>query len=170
MKKYVLLILLCISTGIIAQTDVTLQIDVTDSLETIYSIDSIVPVVAERHLIIDEMPNAHVYQDSTITRLLRKMTSLEKLELVQIPGFRVQIFSSNRQQTAKTEAKAIETQYSNLVSEPMYVIFASPFWKVRIGNFRTEAEAQHYKAELIKQFPQLQGDTYVVRDQIEVMQ
>jgi len=41
---------------------------------------------------------------------------------------------------------------------------------VRIGDFRTYDEAKEYKKEFVTQFPDLMGDTYIVRDKIQVMQ
>ena len=48
----------------------------------------------------------------------------------------------------------------------VYVNFIQPFWKVRIGNFKTVEEAKAYKEELVKQFPELQAESYPVKDMI----
>lgn len=45
-----------------------------------------------------------------------------------------------------------------------------PFWKVRIGDFRTYEEAKEYKKLFVEQFPSIMGDTYIVRDKIQVWQ
>jgi hypothetical protein len=41
---------------------------------------------------------------------------------------------------------------------------------VRIGDFRTYDEAKEYKKEFVQIFPDLIGDTYIVRDKIKVLQ
>lgn len=114
--------------------------------------------------------NVTMHQDSAITRLMEAKISGAERETVQVQGYRVQIYSSNRQQTAKTEAFELEKRIleANL-AVPVYVQYNPPFWKVRLGDFRTQEEAKLMKEEIIRRLPELQGDTYVVRDQITVV-
>ena len=93
-----------------------------------------------------------------------------KRELVEVDGYRVQVYSSNQQQNAKGEALALEARLKDKVSQTLYVQYLPPFWKVRIGDFRTYDEAKEYKKLFVQQFPDLMGDTYIVRDKILVMQ
>jgi hypothetical protein len=88
---------------------------------------------------------------------------------VEIAGYRVQIYSSNQQQKAKTEALRLEEKLKDQLGQTVYVQYAPPFWKVRIGDFRTYEEAREYKKEVVRLFPELLGDTYIVRDQIKVL-
>lgn len=130
--------------------------------------DSVITVERVRKpLLTDMMENAVVVQDSSITLLLDRMVNGSSIKQVQ--GFRVQIFSSNRQQTAKAEALELERQIRAEGYPQVYVQYNPPFWKVRLGNFQTQEEATEYKNEFVKQHPQLQGDTYIVRDMIEVI-
>lgn len=117
--------------------------------------------------ILNLFPGVQIVQDSTVAVLLEE-TITGKKELVEIDGYRVQIFSSNRQQTAKTEALELEEQIKEKVSQTVYVQYVAPFWKVRIGDFRTYDEAKEYKKIFVQQFPQMQGNTYIVRDKILV--
>lgn len=121
-----------------------------------------------RLLLTETMEHAVVYQDSAITRMLdARINGLEK-QTVEVAGFRVQVYSSNKQQVAKNEALTLEKQLSSQLDIPVYVQYNPPFWKVRLGNFRTQAEAQEYKTEFVKLHPELQGETYIVRDQVLV--
>lgn len=80
-------------------------------------------------------------------------------------GYRVQVFSSNAQRTAKDESLNIERRLRTAFpNHGVYRIYASPFWKVRIGDFRTHEDAQAFLTELIKLFPELKKDTYTVRE------
>ena len=88
---------------------------------------------------------------------------------IEMDGYRVQIYSSNRQQTAKMEALELETNLKTEISQTIYVLYLPPFWKVRLGDFRTYDEAKDYKKEFVQQFPQMIGDTYIVRDKIKVL-
>lgn len=114
-------------------------------------------------------PGVQVVQDSTVSVLLDEAVNGKK-DLVEIDGYRVQIFSSNKQQTAKAAALEMEEQMKDQINQTMYVQYQSPFWKVRIGDFRTYDEAKEYKKTLVQQFPDLQGNTYIVRDKILVKQ
>ena len=131
----------------------------------VYGNDSI----SSRPNIFDEMPNVTVHQDSLVEVLLEHKIQGNN-EMVEIDGYRVQIYSSNRQQSAKTEALQLEKEIAEKVSMPVYVLYMTPFWKVRLGNFRTFEEANTFKNQFLAQFPQLQGDTYIVRDKIQVLQ
>ena len=116
-----------------------------------------------------EMPGAVVHQDSSIIRLLH-----DKVEGVvrggqETDGFRVQIYSSNRQQTAKAEALKLEKEFSEQLDAKVYVEYNPPFWKVRVGDFLTLDEANAYKDELLNRFPQLQSSTYIVRDRVQII-
>jgi septal ring-binding cell division protein DamX len=84
-------------------------------------------------------------------------------------GYRVQVFSSNAQRTAKTEAFKVEKQIKDGFPEyAVYVNYTSPFWKVRVGDFKTMEDAQAFRNELNSTFPQLRSETYIVREQIHV--
>lgn len=122
--------------------------------------------------IISQMqPNVIVVQDEAITRLmLDKQNGIERHQ-TEVQGYRVQVFSSNNQQTAKTEAFAIQKLIEDSQLETdIYVQYNPPFWKVRLGNFRTIQQAQQFKDEVVRVLPELQGDTYTVRDNIIIME
>lgn len=67
--------------------------------------DSIVSPMRPR--IVDAMPGVELVQDSTVNVLL-EAAMRGKMEWVEIDGYRVQVYSSNQQQTAKTEALELE--------------------------------------------------------------
>lgn len=119
-------------------------------------------------VIFSEMPNATIHQDSAIVKLLDDRANGRNGEAVEQDGFRVQIYSSNRQAEAKNEALQLEKNMSEVLSEKVYVVYQSPFWKVRVGDYKTIEEAQQKKEELISRFAELQSSTYVVRDKIKV--
>lgn len=119
--------------------------------------------------LLDLFPGVQIVQDSTMAVLLDEAVN-GKRELVEVDGYRVQIYSSNQQQSAKGEALELETRLKDKINQTLYVQYLTPFWKVRIGDFRTYDEAKEYKKLFVQQFPDLMGDTYIVRDKILVMQ
>ena len=124
--------------------------------------------VVSRLNILDSMPRVEVIQDPLVASMLQATMS-GKENWIEMDGYRVQIYSSNRQQTAKMEALELETKLKTEISQTIYVLYLPPFWKVRLGDFRTYDEAKDYKKEFVQQFPQMIGDTYIVRDKIKVL-
>ena len=157
MKK-LLLILMALLPAILMANNIAPQMEETSVADT---------VAFEKPYILDDMPRVRVHQDSLMEMLLKEKI-YGKSAQIEINGFRVQIFSSNRQQTAKEEALVLEKKMTEALSTAVYVAYIAPFWKVRLGNFRTYDEANAFKVQLITQFPELQGDTYIVRDKIQV--
>jgi len=115
-----------------------------------------------------EMPNATIVQDSAISQMMEDYWSGRVRGEIETSGWRVQIYSSNNQLVAKQEAENLRQLLENEISEPVYVDFIQPFWKVRVGNFVTVEEAREYRDQLVKQFPDLQAESYPVKDQIKL--
>ena len=131
--------------------------------------DSVPQIVLTYPQILLDMPNVHVEQDSLITLLMEeKIAGVERGE-TERPGFRVQVYSSNHPQRGKSEALLIEQRIKQAMSNvPVYVIYASPSWKVRLGDFLSEQQAIQLRDIFKGIFPDLADYTYVVRDQVKV--
>lgn len=107
------------------------------------------------------------HQDPRIELLINENKSSGTKEL---QGFRVQVFSSNAQRTAKDEAFSIEQRLVQAFpSHKVYVTYTSPFWKVRLGDFIDQESAKEFTEELLQKFPALRKDTYTVRERITVL-
>ena len=146
--KQIALILLMVCTSIVAFSET-----VKDSTQQV--------------LIYDDMSNVTIYQDSAITQLMIRKCKGILTEVHQTQGYRLQIYASNAQQQAKSEAYALKENIEKSIDLPIYLLVEPPFWKVRIGNFANRENANAYKETFLKHFPELQGSTYVVPDQIE---
>ena len=115
--------------------------------------------------ILTDMSNARVIQDSSVTMLMQdKIAGIVRGE-TEMPGWRVQVYSSNTPVLAKNEAMALESRLKDAIDQPVYIVSTPPFIKVRIGDFVTQEEAQTYKELFIQQFPDMISDTYIVRDE-----
>jgi len=110
-----------------------------------------------------------VHQDQKIENTVQQKTNSFGSSTKTAKGYRVQVFSSNVQRTAKNEAFKIEQELKNVFPEQnVYVNYISPFWKVRVGDFKTLKEAQDLRAEILKVFPELKNETYTVKDEINI--
>lgn len=163
MKKILLILAIYLPTIITAQ-DVVLPVDTVLDNDTAL-MDSVHVV-----LIIEDMSNAIVHQDSAIIRLMtdKRLGRVRGEQIVD--GFRVQVYASNRQQVAKNEALMLQQRIEPLLEMPVYALSEPPFWKVRIGNFLTREDANAYKDVLLNMFPDMVGSTYVVPDKIILVQ
>jgi hypothetical protein len=126
------------------------------------------PDTTEVLLLVDLMENAVVHQDTAIYQLMMdKYLGIER-GVQEVSGFRVQVYSSNVQIQAKNEAMLLHQELSKQLTQAIYIISEPPFWKVRVGDFRTREEANAYKETLLKLYPILQSRTYVVPDKVTV--
>jgi Sporulation related domain. len=98
------------------------------------------------------------FQDERIEMLFRKR-SFNGLETI----YRVQVFSSNVQRTAKSEAYNVEKMLREKFPEhAVFMNYTSPFWRVRIGEFVTRESAQFFRDEIVSAFPKMRNQIYVV--------
>lgn len=72
----------------------------------------------------------------------------------RMAGYRVQVFSDNNARTAKNEARSkqrvISSRFPNYQT---YVMYTSPYWRLKVGDFKTQREANAAAEELRKAFP-----------------
>lgn len=78
-------------------------------------------------------------------------------------GWRVQIFFGSGQKAmaqAQNAKKKFLIRYGN--KNGAYIVYDSPFFKVRVGDFRTKAEAMYFKSQIKRTFPQ----SWVIPDKV----
>ncbi len=87
----------------------------------------------------------------------------------RMAGYRVQVFSDNNVRTAKAEAASKQRIISALFPQyQTYVRYTSPYWRLKVGDFRTQQEANDAADELRKAFPAYSKEIRVVRDRISL--
>ena len=107
-----------------------------------------------------------IHQDKRIDLLLANKKFIQNQ---MANGFRVQVFSGNLQKTAKNEAFRIEKLIQESFPEQaVYVNYTSPFWKVRVGDFKTKDEAQNFRNQVVESFPTMKSEIYIVPEIINI--
>ena len=110
--------------------------------------------------------------DTSIVQYLERPETGGKVKVVQpaqSSGFRIQVFSDNDYRTAKNNALYKEGLIQQAFPElETYVTFTSPFWRLRVGDFRSYEEAGNALIQLKKEFPQMAREMRVVRDKIHI--
>ena len=88
----------------------------------------------------------------------------DSLTFLKVQGYRTQVFSGNNQRVSKDEAFRKEKEIKELFPEiPTYVTYNAPFWKLRVGDFRSHEEAYH-DAPVDGCFPEIrEGNVYRTR-------
>jgi hypothetical protein len=119
-----------------------------------------------------------VYEDESIGHVLGRSMSPPRTvysnadgstHYYRIRGFKIQAFSGNDQRTSKNEAQRKQQLISNSYPEhETVVLFESPFWRLRIGNFETRGEAEEVMKEMVKSFPSFGKELYVVVDEVKI--
>lgn len=82
-------------------------------------------------------------------------------------GYRVQVFDDNNVRTAKAHAQERKQMIQSRFPEfQAYVTFNSPYWRVKVGDFRTRSEAEAAMGAIRSAFPSIGAQLRVVRDRI----
>lgn len=82
-------------------------------------------------------------------------------------GFRVQVYADNNVRAAKNEARQREREVGQAFpAYSTYVSYASPYWRLRVGDFPTQYDAEKAASEIRKAFPRYAREVRVVRDRI----
>ncbi len=68
---------------------------------------------------------------------------------VKVRGFRVQIFSGSSRNAAYAAQASFERSYKGIGA---YVTYAEPNYRVKVGDFRSRAEATNFMRELRSQY------------------
>lgn len=119
-----------------------------------------------------------VYEDESITHILGRpmgpprtiYTDAEgSVRYYKMRGYKVQAFSGNNQRTSRDEAyrkqSLINNQFPDLET---VVLFESPFWRLRVGNYKSRDEAEEAMRDLKNSFPSFGKEMYVVVDEVKI--
>lgn len=110
---------------------------------------------AENDSIPKEKLKIDIVKDSRIDKLNNTYTESFKLD-----GYRIQILSDNKKQPVRQARMQFVKIYRKTKA---YEIYEQPYFKLRVGDFKTKIEALKFKNDLTKHFP----NCFIVKDEIE---
>lgn len=100
----------------------------------------------------------------------RTVTGQSSTEYIKANGFRIQLYSGNTAKTSKEEAfrrqELINEEFPDVST---YVTYQAPYWRLRVGDFRTQEEAYLLMKQITKEMSTLKKESYVVKDEIKVL-
>jgi hypothetical protein len=111
-----------------------------------------------------ESGDIRIFQPASLHVLLDKNIRLNKEDGTR--GYRIQIYSSSGQYARERAEKVADNfciRFPEFDPDRVYIIYPVPFFKVRIGDFRTRSEANAFYYEVKEYFP----NSYIVKSKIK---
>lgn len=114
--------------------------------------DSSASVVVNKDPRIDMLVNKQIEINEVTTRNSRRAA----------PGFRILVISSNdRNKVIEAKTK----MYREFPELKAYMMYQSPFFRLKVGNFKERPDAEEYLSRIQRFYP---AGVYIVTDTIEV--
>ncbi|MCX6234810.1 MAG: SPOR domain-containing protein [Bacteroidetes bacterium] len=105
--------------------------------------------------------NIELIQDSRIDSLVTRHVLYNQNNQFLI-GYRIQIFFDAGNNSLQNAYKAAEIFFTKYPDENAYVTFKEPYYRVRVGDFRTRLEAEGFRQMIILDYP----NAFLIRDNI----
>jgi hypothetical protein len=98
--------------------------------------------------------SVEIVKDHRLDLLIQKQEELNKKAYLEnkksIPGFRIMVISTNN----RTKALDVKTTLlRDFPEHKTYLIYQSPNFKVQIGNFKTQVEAEKLRKTIVRLYP-----------------
>jgi len=107
-----------------------------------------------------------VHKDPRIDLLVKKQAQINEETTRDArktgKGFRLLIINTNKQEEA---LKAKSKLYSGFPELKAYLLYQSPYYKLKAGNFKDRKEAEEYQKKLKRIFP---NGVFIMNDTIEI--
>lgn len=103
-----------------------------------------------------------VFKDARVEEITEFVgRNKESIEGTKIDGYRIQIFFAESKNEAQSQKASFLSTYSE---QKAYIDYLAPNYRVRVGNFRTQLQAEHFKQQLVSVYP----TCIVIKDKIEL--
>ncbi len=107
-----------------------------------------------------------VYKDPRLLLLVKKQAQINeettRNNRRSMPGFRIQVINTIDRGNAIEAKSKLYSLYPELKA---YLQYTSPYYRLKVGNFKTRQDAEDYQKGLARDFS---NSVYIVRDIIEV--
>ena len=107
-----------------------------------------------------------IHKDPRIDALAKKQAALnaaiKKASARSMRGYRLLVINTNKRNEAIDAKTKIYTYFPELKA---YLIYQTPYFKLKAGNFKTRDEADRYRKNLNTVFPK---GVFIINDTIEI--
>jgi len=113
--------------------------------------------------VFSQSENVKIIPEAGIEELYKKHLNYNEV-MNSIPGYRLQIFSGSgnySKSNAVNERSRFMGRYPHVKA---YIIFNTPYYIVRAGNYRTRLDAEAFRQQILEVYPEV----YIVRDEIDL--
>jgi len=122
--------------------------------------------LAQAQITVSDTSSVIVHKDPRVDVLLKKQgeanAAVRKANARTAKGYRLLVVNTNK----RDEAIAAKTKvYTNFPELKAYLSYQSPYFKLKVGNFKTREEAKEYQKYLQAFFPK---GVFIMNDIIEV--
>ena len=118
------------------------------------------------HVYAQSDSNVVIHKDPRIDLLVKKQASIniatKKAYGRTMRGYRLMVLNTNKREDAIAAKTKVYTYFPELKA---YLVYQSPFFRLKAGNFKTRDEAEKYKKQMAPLFPK---GVFIVNDTIEV--
>lgn len=92
--------------------------------------------------------------------LIQRRTEMSKAKST-LPGYRIQIFFSSQRAAAQEERQKFSAKYPEYEA---YLIYQQPYFKIRVGDFRSRLDAYRFYQQIVKEFQSV----FIVADEVNL--
>jgi hypothetical protein len=107
-----------------------------------------------------------VHKDPRVDALAKKQASvnaaIKKASARSMKGYRLLVVNTNKRNEAIDAKTKIYTYFPDLKA---YLVYQTPYFKLKAGNFKTREEADRYRKTMNSIFPK---GVFIINDMIEI--
>jgi len=107
-----------------------------------------------------------VHKDPRVDALAKKQASvnaaIKKASARSMKGYRLLVVNTNKRNEAIDAKAKIYTYFPDLKA---YLVYQTPYFKLKAGNFKTREEADRYRKTMNSIFPK---GVFIINDMIEI--
>ena len=110
---------------------------------------------------VEKTGNVSVQADPRIEKLVDMHIAYNEAFPV-MPGYRIQLFMESGNE-ALSQAEEVQEKFNDKYKEiNAYLFFVAPYYRVRVGDFRTRIEAEKFLQQINRTYP----NAWVIKDEI----
>ena len=102
-------------------------------------------------------------QDQRIEQLIQRQRDIHAADST-IDGFRIQIFMESGNDAVEMASVTMEEFKEKYPEIPIYLVFGQPYYRLRVGDFRTRLEAEKAFQKLSREYKK----AFVTSDRIQL--
>ena len=101
---------------------------------------------------VEKKGNVEIIKDERIGRLVEKHKALNERQS-DVDGYRIQIFFDSGNNSKKKASDAMQLFMEKFPETKAYISFKEPYYRVRVGNFRTLIESEGFLKKIQPDYP-----------------